>query len=557
MAYEQDPTTGGAREVNPIENKREWRNYARKLAQNKSKYHVLEIRTQEKIIEGVVERLHSLNNLKEISEKNQDRLAQLTSGFIDNELAEIGDHSLPTGIQSSLYDKSKSMLKTIAGEDYDKITPANRNVFIREIYAQALERKVDSENLLAFMENGLVKGYVSYLPPEVKDSQLDLTPVSRRPSGLGRIVLTGAISLGLATLAGLGIHTLLTKYKTNKSQNSAVAESTSPQKNVEQPKYATQERVEKVEKDQDELREDYARSTGSLFQGMSGVDSRVTQTNERLNQTNTQLAKTNTKVNALEKEVKKVAKVADGNEEMVLDNDYRLMQLEKKDNKPTEKTTKPENPLFNPEDEKDPHQALLEEIEGESPITKPTTKKPKSNKPQEIIVYENVPEKQGLWSVSPYWVTRVDNDSDSIGPFNGAGVMVSREDIRGSRLGLYGRLEFDRASDTQTTDISRAELSSTGITTGAGLKLKLVKSRLFDAEFYTGVLLRYEKNKGNIQVLNAQRDIEDTEVMGGWELGVNLKVKPNKNLFFFGGPGAETVRDDLKPVFRLGGGVQW
>lgn len=160
------------------------------------------------------------------------------------------------------------------------------------------------------------------------------------------------------------------------------------------------------------------------------------------------------------------------------------------------------------------------------------------------------------WSVEPYIFTkRKFDDKDDIGPYNGAGFKVKRN--VNDRFGVYGGLEIDSASDTQKTDISRAELKSTGTTLKAGVFYKPVLKPRFELELNAGAQLRHEENEGYIQVLDQRRNISDSETMGGWELGAKAKwTTTNKRFGAYVGPQLEEAGDSGLG-WRMQGGLEY
>ncbi len=158
------------------------------------------------------------------------------------------------------------------------------------------------------------------------------------------------------------------------------------------------------------------------------------------------------------------------------------------------------------------------------------------------------------WSVSPYFFQKSKfDDKDDIGPYTGAGLRFARD--LNNIVGFYGKLEFDSASDTQSTGISRAELKSNGTAFGGGVILIPIKEKNFELETYAGAQFRHEKNDGYIQVLNAKRNISETETMGGWEAGLRAKLTTsNKRFGGYVGTGLEQAGESGLG-YRLEGGV--
>lgn len=541
----QDPATGTER-VPIDENKAGWNEYLLPFCEQKTRYQLLEDRTQKKVREDVVDRLYALSNLEELSqEQNQKRLDQLTSGFIDTALAEIGGVELPLGISTKIYNKAGRILKEIAGEDYPHITNKDKNNLIRDIYADALERKAKPENIMEFMRNGLTKEYVQYLPEEDKQKLESRRLNSQKPNTFVKLAVGGAILGSIILGAGIGIsmHKDLGKIrqktpteKTSKLEKGVIKANENAEANTS-TLYKVDERVSYVEDTAKETKE----KLSGLDKKVTRIDSQLTAVTEDVKTNKGALKATTTTLTEYDKKAKELETRVEGNEEIILDNDYRLIQIENANRKlATAKPKAKPNSLFQePEEpegpEKEPMSAddLLKEIAGPQPAEKPVEQPEKEP--------ENVynPEEESQ-------VTTASNASTwrfFVAPQVGMKFALQAEEkpdpmvVGGIELGfekgnlsLFGRYLRGELKESKKTDIAHMKLKSVYQSFETGFDWALVNNDT--GKFTIGPVIKYQLEDNTVtgRILNHEIDKTHQEKTIGVGLQAGLRWNLNNNI---------------------------
>ncbi len=452
--------------------------------------------------------------------------------------------------------------RTLTGQEYAQgLDSGDRERLLKSAYVNImnmLPEGASNESIELSLRTyfiGRLHDYTENPSKFKKDTQVGMEPVKRQSGLVKKMLIAGAFGtiIGLSTLAGLSIgRDAINKPSPSVPQPQYAPSKPTPgldtilktEKNVEQLKNSQKETyqiVKEIKQGQERLEsavQKVPEKVGNLFR------QELDETEEQINEGFLEICRKAPKIEALQQEFavfKEIIKK--GYDEMTRANQegYRSLTREIREIGKTDPEPVAPSPTADEAAER-----LLSEVEGERVVP---VEQPKTQDTQE-------PEEEPRWSVGSFYVSRQRNDKDDIGPYTGAGVRVARE--FGNRLGGYVGLEFDSASDTQKTDISKAELKSKGISLRGGGFIKPVKTRFVDLEAYVEGIIRHEENTGNIQVLDAQRDISDTKIYGGWGAGGNLILKPTKNLFIFGGIGAEDVGENgVGTVFRLGGGLKF